>query len=103
MILSYIKYPCLELLSLQIVEVVLFAESVNSHFCISRVLSQYRKFCQQLDVVIVNYDYWYYTLHNFLLVKINNTNWMFYGKLAVEGDNPNINTVEGGNRLSPSL
>jgi hypothetical protein len=27
-------------------------------------------FCQQLDLVVVNYDYRYYTLHNFHYLKV---------------------------------
>ena len=33
------------------------------------------------------YNYIYYTLHNFLLYKSNETIWMFYGIFADKGDN----------------
>ena len=59
-------------------------------------------FCQQLDLVVVNYDYRYYTLHNFHYLKVI-IQWIFNGKFADEGDNPSIYVVEGGNRLSHSL
>jgi len=43
----------------------------------------------------------------FYYIKSNKTIWMFYGKFAVEGDNPlnnaNIYNVEGDNMLPPGL